>query len=150
MMNKKIVKLSILVLLLTHATYATNENKNPTEVNEKPVDEALEHKPKKDTIKGSDKLTDKYHEAEISLSSIKGNYKIERNDLNFPPYKCFIYHPNTKITEIGTSNASKINFKIKKSLLKIGDIIVVTNSLNVIHKDNPFGKFVIEAIQVVK
>jgi len=149
-MNKKIVKLSILVLLLTHVSYATNENKNPTEVNEKPVDEALEHKPKEDSIKGGDKLKDKYHEAEISLSTIEDSYKLERSDLNFPPYKCFIYHPNTKITEIGTSNSSKIDFEIKKSLLKDRDIIVVTNSLNVIHKDNPFGKFVIEAIQVVK
>ena len=148
MMKKKIIL--GMMLLFVNGAYATNENKKPVEIHEKPVDEALEHKPKEDSIKGGDKLKDKYHEAEISLSTIQDSYKLERSDLNFPPYKCFIYHPNKKITEIGTSNVSKINFKIKKSLLKIGDIIVVTNSLNVIHKDNPFGKFVIEAIQVVK
>lgn len=148
MMNKKIIL--GMMLLFVNGAYATNENKKPVEIHEKPVDEALENKPKEDSIKGGDKLKDKYHDEKISLSSIKDNYKIERNDLNFPPYKCFIYHPNTKTTEIGTSDASKIDFKIKKSLLKIGDIILVTNSLNVTNPNNPFGKFIVEEIEVVK
>lgn len=150
-MKKKIVKLSTigLILLFTHGTYAT-EKTNMDEKEKKPVDEALEHKPKEDTIKGGGKLKDKYHNTTVSLSSIENSYQIKRSDLHFPPYKCYIYHSNTQTTKIGISKESEIKFEIDKSLLNIGDIIVVTNSLNVNNKNNPFGKFIVEEIEIVE
>ena len=144
-MKKQILKLSMLglMLLFLNTAYGIDENK-------KPVDEALEYTPKEDTIKGGDKLTDSYNDEKISLSNIDKNYIIERKDLNFPPYKCFIYHLDGTETEIGTINDSKINFKIKKSLLSVGDIILVTNLLDVTDKKNPFKKFIIEEVEIVE
>jgi len=147
-MKRNIVKLNLLGLmfLLIGNVYASNE-KN-IEVKDRPVDDAIKTIVKEDTIKGGDKLQDSYHEEKISLSTIDKIYQIKRDNLYFPPYRCFIYHKNEKITEIGIINDSKIDFQIKKSLLSEGDYILVTSNLKV--KGNPFGKFVVEEIEVLK
>lgn len=146
-MKKNIVKLSLLslMLLFVGSVYASDEKKDIGEVKDRPVDDAIKTVVKEDTIKGGDKIIDSYHSEKISLSTIDKVYQIKRNNLNFPPYRCFIYHTNKKITEIGITNGSKIDFKIKKSLLSEGDIIIVTNKLVV--KSNPFGKFILEEIE---
>lgn len=149
-MKKNIVKLTLvsLILLFMGSVYASDEKKNIGEVESIPVDDAIKTVVKEDTIKGGDKLKDSYHDEKISLLTIDKVYRIERDNLYFPPYRCFIYHTNEKTTEIGTINDSKIAFEIKKSLLSVEDIIVVTNKLVV--KGNPFGKFIVEEIEVLK
>ena len=149
-MKKNIVKLSLLslMLLFVGSAYAS-EKKDIGEVKDRPVDDAVKTVVKEDTIKGGGKLEDTYHDdKKILLSTVNKVYHVKRNNLHFPPYKCYIYHTNKKITEIGTINDFKIDFKIKKSLLSVGDIIVVTNKLVV--RGNPFGKLVIEEIKVLK
>jgi len=90
---KRNIKLSLLGLmfLVVGSVYASNE-KNIEEVKDRPVDDAVKTVVKEDTIKGGDKLQDSYHEAKISLSTIDKVYQIKRDNLYFPPYKCFIYH----------------------------------------------------------
>jgi hypothetical protein len=149
-MKKNIVKLSFLslIFLFTESIYASDEIKDIGEVKDRPVDDAIKIVVKEDTIKGGDKLKDSYHDEKVSLSTIDKVYQIERDNLYFPPYRCLIYHSNEKITEIGIMNDSKINFKIPKSLLSVGDIIVVTNKLVV--RGNPFGQFLVEEIEILK
>ena len=144
-MNKMIVKLSLLSFML----FVTN-NALASEGDKKPVDEAMSIKVPKDTIKGGDKLEDDYKGTKVSLSSLEKVHEIKRENLHFPPYRCFVYHSKDKQTEIGKMNDSTIEFKINKSLLSVGDIILVLNSQNVKSKTNPFGKFIVEEILVVE
>ena len=144
MKTTTILKLTTLSLMLLF----TNNSWAKEITNGKPIiDDAYGKKPKTDTIKGGDGLKDEYKEKNISLSTLKSSYHIQRKDLLFPPYQCFIYHTDGKQTEIGTSNSTTIDFTIDKSLLTVGDTIVVTNRLNAI---NPLGKFVIEEIAIKK
>jgi len=157
-MKETILKLTLVgFMLLSINTFAdTDKTKEIIDIDKKikggtsPVDEALEKKPIDDTIKGGGKSKDKVHDINISLSNIKDSYLISRKNLNFPPYRCFIYHDDGNETEIGTSNESFINFKIKKSLLKVGDTIVVTNKLDYIDDDYPIKKEIVEQIEIVK
>ena len=161
-MKKQVIKLSVvgLILLLSANIYASNE-KEILEIKDRPVDDAVKtvvkedtiqykYKLKEDTIKGGDKLKDHYYDIKISLKSIKGSYKINRKDLLFPPYRCFIYHNGGKETEIGIIDKSSIYFEIKKSLLNVGDIILVTNKLDINSKNNPIKKMIIEEIEIKK
>jgi len=150
-MNRQMVKLSIvgLIILLSSNIYASSE-KEMLEVKDRPVDDAKEMLVKADTIKGGGKLKDHYHDIKISLKSIKESYQISRKDLLFPPYRCFIYHDGGKETEIGTSNTSVINFKINKSLLSVGDTILLTNNQNSENENNPIKKIVVEEILILK
>lgn len=144
-MKNKIFKLSLVFLFIGNI-YASNETKNTEEVKNRPVDDAIKTVVKEDSIKGGDKLKDSYHYEKVSLLSLDKVYQIKRDNLNFPPYKCFIYDSKENQIEIGTVNDSKIDFKIQKSLLSVGDTIIVTNKLEV--KSNPFGKFIIEEIEI--
>lgn len=150
-MKKQVIKLSVvgLILLLSANIYASNE-KEILEIKDRPVDDAVKTVVKEDTIKGGDKLEDHYYDIKISLKSIKGSYKISRKDLLFPPYRCFIYHNGGKETEIGIIDKSSIYFEIKKSLLNVGDIILVTNKLDIDSKNNPIKKMIIEEIEIKK
>ena len=150
-MKKQVIKLSVvgLILLLSANIYASNE-KEILEIKDRPVDDAVKTVVKEDTIKGGDKLEDHYYDIKISLKSIKGSYKINRKDLLFPPYRCFIYHNGGKETEIGIIDKSSIYFEIKKSLLNVGDIILVTNKLDINSKNNPIKKMIIEEIEIKK
>jgi len=150
-MKKQVIKLSVvgLILLLSANIYASNE-KEILEIKDRPVDDAVKTVVKEDTIKGGDKLEDHYYDIKISLKSIKGSYKISRKDLLFPPYRCFIYHNGGKETEIGIIDKSSIYFEIKKSLLNVGDIILVTNKLDINSKNNPIKKMIIEEIEIKK
>jgi len=150
-MKKQAIKLSVvgLILLLSANIYASNE-KEILEIKDRPVDDAVKTVVKEDTIKGGDKLEDHYYDIKISLKSIKGSYKINRKDLLFPPYRCFIYHNGGKETEIGIIDKSSIYFEIKKSLLNVGDIILVTNKLDINSKNNPIKKMIIEEIEIKK
>lgn len=150
-MKKQVIKLSVvgLILLLSANIYASNE-KEILEIKDRPVDDAVKTVVKEDTIKGGDKLEDHYYDIKISLKSIKGSYKISRKDLLFPPYRCFIYHNGGKETEIGIIDKSSIYFEIKKSLLNVGDIILVTNKLDINSKNNPIKKMIIEEIEITK
>ena len=87
---------------------------------------------------------------QVPLASIKESYQISRKNLNFPPYRCFIYHDDGNETEIGTNNESFIDFKINKSLLKVGDTIVVTNKLDFIDDNHPIKKEIVEQIEILK
>ena len=154
-MNKRLATLALttLVLLFASNLSANDEKKKEItklEIPKKPVDEAQEDKPTKDTVKGGDKTKDKSSKPKkISLSTLKESYNIKRSNLHFPPYRCFIYHENGTETEIGTSSDLSIDFNIKKSLLNIGDTIVVTNALDV-HIKHPIKKVIIEQIEIVK
>ena len=148
------LKLS-LIFLFVGSIYASDEKKdipiddaNKIVVKAIPVDDAVKTVVKEDSIKGGDKLEDSYNDEKILLSTIDKVYQLKRDNLYFPPYRCFIYHTNEKITKIGTINNSKIDFKIQKSLLSVGDIIVVTNNLVV--KGNPFGQVVVEEIEILE
>ena len=150
-MTPSLIKLSTLsiIILLTNNIFANEETKkNPIIIKSstKPVDEADKLKPKKDKIKGGEKLKDKAVKHLIKLSDIKEHYQIKRSGLHFPPYRCFIYS-NGKEIEIGVINKKTIDFKIKQSLLKIGDIILVTNKLDIQSK-SPIKKVIIEEIEV--
>jgi len=157
-MEKTILKLSLVgFMLLSINTFAvTDKSKEITEVNKKitggsgTVDEAFEKKPIEDSTKGGGKSKDKVHDINISLASIKESYQISRKDLSFPPYRCFIYHDEGNETEIGTSNESFIDFKIKKSLLQVDDTIVVTNNIDFNDDNYPIKKEIVEQIEIVK
>jgi hypothetical protein len=157
-MKKTILKLSLVSFMLfgTNTFADTDKTKEMTEVDKKikggttTVDEALETKPINDGIKGGGKSKDKIHDINVSLASIKESYQISRKNLNFPPYRCFIYHDDGNETEIGTSNEFFIDFKINKSLLKVGDTIVVTNKLDFIDENHPIKKEIVEQIEILK
>jgi hypothetical protein len=157
-MKKTILKLSLVSFMLfgTNTFADTDKTKKMTEVDKKikggttTVDEALETKPINDGIKGGGKSKDKIHDINVSLASIKESYQISRKNLNFPPYRCFIYHDDGNETEIGTSNEFFIDFKINKSLLKVGDTIVVTNKLDFIDENHPIKKEIVEQIEILK
>ena len=157
-MEKTVLKLSLVGFMLIGVnTFAdTDKTKEMTEIKKKikggttTIDEANENKPKENTIKGGGKSEDKLHDINISLASIKESYTISSEDLKLPPYRCFIYHDDGSETEIGTSNKSSIDFKIKKSLLKVGDTIVVTNNININDDDFPIKKEIVEQIEIVK
>jgi len=157
-MKKTILKSSLVgfMLLGTNIFANTDKTKELTEIEKKikggttTVDEAFEKKPIEDSTKGGGKSKDKVHDINISLASIKECYQISRKDLSFPPYRCFIYHDDGNETEIGTSNESFIDFKIKKSLLQVGDTIVVTNNLDFNDDNHPIKKEIVEQIEIVK
>ena len=154
-MMKKIrhnLTLLSLILLFSSNTFANNDkSKEIVETSEKVkpkiIDEAEKDTPKKDSIKGGGKLQDIIRDINVSLSNIKEFYKVNRKDLHYPPYKCFIHHINDINTEIGISNNSTMSFKIKKSSLKVGDVIVVTNNIK---NNSPFKQVIIEWIEIIK
>ena len=153
-MKSKIAIVLSLMALLTIDSFADEsktkkENLKIVEVKEKPVDEALENSPKEDTIKGGGKVEDTYHYKEIFLSKIDKNYRIIRENLHFPPYRCFIYHSNNGSQEdiIKDINSSKIDITIPKDKLKVGDRIFIINNLEA---NNIFKKFVVEEIEIIK
>ena len=82
----------------------------------------------------------------IKLSSIKSHYTIQRSGLHYPPYRFFIYR-NKKETEIGTSQETSFTFKVDKSLLKVGDEILITNRLD---STDPLTKAIIHDVAIVK
>jgi len=141
-----------LILLLSNNTFANNDkSKEIVETSEKVkpkiIDEAEKDTPKKDSIKGGGKLQDVIRDINVSLSNIKEFYKVNRKDLYYPPYKCIVHHKNNTNTKIGTSNNSTIKFKIKKSSLKVGDVIVVTNNIK---NNSPFKQVIIEWVEVIE
>jgi len=156
-MKKMILKLSLvsfLLLLGTDVSANNDKTKEITEIDKKIkggtiVDEAFETKPIIDTIKGGGKPKDIANDTNISLASIKENYQISRKDLNYPPYRCYIYHANKSSSEIGVSHDSNISFTIEKSQLIEGDTIVVTNNQTVKGNKN-FPMFIIEWIEIKK
>ena len=146
MKTTTILKLTTLSLMLLF----TNNSWAKEITNGKPIiDDAHGKKDKEDTPKGGDGLKDEYRDKNISLSTLKSSYHIQRKDLLFPPYRCFIYHADDKQTEISTSNSTTIDFTINKSLLTVGDIILVTNSIDV-ESINSVKKLVIEEISIRK
>jgi len=154
-MNKTLLKLSFIsVILLLFTSYSFADDKNKKEVTKteksdggRPVDDAGEKKPKEDYPKGGDKIKDKEENATIKLSNIKNQFIIKRSELHYPPYRCFIYHPSGKETDIGTSNKVSFTFKINKSLLSIGDEILITNRLD---STGPLTKEIIHDIEIIK
>lgn len=155
-MKKTILKLSLVGFIFIGINTFADKTKEMTEITKKitggttTVDDALEAKPIYDGTKGGGKSEDKVHDINISLASINESYQISRKDLHFPPYRCFIYHDDGNETEIGTSNESFIDFKIKKSLLKIDDTIVVTNKLDFNDDNHPIKKEIVEQIEILK
>ena len=136
-MNKTLLKLSsvtLILLLLGTNSFAEDEKKKDITIIKKlddgrTVDDAVAQTKEEDTIKGGDKLKDEEVNATIKLSSIKNNVSIERSGLNYPPYRCFIYR-NGKEIDIGTTQETSFTFTIDKSLLKVGDEILITNRLD--------------------
>lgn len=153
-MNKTLLKLSsvsLILLLLSTNSFAEDEKKKDIAKTEKsdgkrPVDDADKKKPKEDNIKGGDKVKDKEVNATIKLSSIKNHYTIKRSGLHYPPYRCFIYR-NGKETDIGTSQETSFTFKVDKSLLNVGDEILITNRLDSVR---PLPKEIIHDVEIVK
>jgi len=154
-MNKILLKLSfisVILLLLTIYSFADDKKKEVTKTEKsdekRPVDDAGENKPKEDYPKGGDKIKDKEVNTTIKLSSIKKQFTIKRSGLHYPPYKCFIYHHSSgKETDIGTSNKVSFTFKINKSLLSIGDEILITNRLD---STGPLTKEIIHDVEIIK
>jgi hypothetical protein len=146
-MNKMLLNLTLTSFMLLSTTlYADNKNTKAIDTKEKPVDEALEHKPKEDSVKGGEKKRDKQHEDEISLKDLGKTYQINRKGLNYPPYRCYIYHADKSRSQIGIINSRTISFTINKSQLKVGDTIVVANNQDTGDKNHP--KNPIEWIEV--
>jgi len=146
-MIKNILKLSTAILMLL---FVSNSYVSATANDGKiTVDEAQSQIPNPDTIKGGDDIKDKYIDRNVSLSSIEKFYVIERENLLFPPYRCFIYHPKGNETDIGIIDNVTINFSIDKSRLNIGDIILVTNEQEV-KSNNPIKQFIIEEVTIIK
>jgi len=141
-MKNAILKLTLFLgfILIASGLIASDTKKPPV------IDEAQQNKPKEDTIKGGDKIKDISNDKNISLANIKSVYTIKRKGLNFPPYKCYVYHADKSSTQIGTIDKSVISFTIKKSQLAVGDTIIVENSEDT--GDNKFPKFIIEWVEV--
>ena len=147
-MNKMLLNLTITSFMLLSTTlYADNKNTKAIDTKEKPVDEALENKPKEDSVKGGEKKKDEPSPDKIIvLKDLEKNYNVSKKGLNLPPYRCFIYHADKNSSEIGISNALAFSFTINKSQLVVGDTIVVTNNQDTDNKDIP--KFIIEWVEV--
>ena len=149
-MKKMILKLSLIsFMLLGNNLLASDDKIKEIVVTGKKItlagDEANNDKPKIARIKGGEK--DTIRDLNVSLTSIKDSYHVSRKDLNSPPYRCFIYNVNKTEDEVGISNESAIDFKIEKSSLNVGDTIVITNSIK---NDSPFGKVIIEWVEILK
>jgi len=147
-MNRKIIQLSVvsLMLLFVGDIYANDEKKTTLEVKDRPVDDAVKTVVKEDSIKGGEKKKDKQHQDNILLKELGKTYQINRKGLNYPPYRCYIYHADKSSSEIGIIDGSTISFTINKSQLVIGDTIVVTNNQDTGDKNYP--KMPIEWIEI--
>jgi len=147
-MKRKIIQLSVvsLMLLFVGNIYANDDKKATLEVKDRPVDDAVKTVVKEDSIKGGEKKKDKQHQDNILLKELGKTYQINRKGLNYPPYRCYIYHADKSSSEIGIIDGSSISFTINKSQLAEGDTIIVTNNQDTGDKNYP--KMIIEWIEV--
>ena len=156
-MNKTLLKLSsvsLILFLLTGNIFANDEKKKEPTKTEKaneprPVDDATKQKPKEDYPKGGDKVEDEEdNNVTVKLSTINKYYIIKRSGLHYPPYRCLVYHKDGTQITIGTSKQKSFTFTIKKSLLKIGDEIIITSHLDTQGKS--IKKKIIHDVEIIE
>jgi len=124
------------------------------EEGKKPVDEGQKSNPKEDKIKGSEKKDNKYQFKKVSLSKIiKDIYIVKREYLSHSPFTCLHYNGKTKkLTTLAkeSNTAHSFYFKVKKSILKVGDEIIIVNDVDAKKKNMPLGKKIIIEIEIIK
>jgi hypothetical protein len=132
------MKIYIIGLLLSISVLygaTTQEQTNGREkLGEKPpVDEGFEHKPKEDKVKGVTFATDtKAVTFKIYLSKEKDIISIKFKKVTRVPLTCKIMRQNKEIFSKSKKpknprESRSLEFKIEKSILKVGDSIEIIN-----------------------
>ena len=119
----------------------------------KPVDEGQKLVHQEDTIKGSEDINNSYEYHEKSFKTMKSTFTIRRKDISHAPFTLLHYDGkdgNITTLKIEKSNVNSVNFNIKKSILKVGDRVLVINNKKSDNEDAPKGKEVIIEIEIIK
>jgi len=119
----------------------------------KPVDEGQKLVHQEDTIKGSEDINNSYEYHEKSFKTMKSTFTIRRKDISHAPFTLLHYDGkdgNITTLKIEKSNVNSVNFNIKKSILKVGDRVLVINNKKSDNEDAPNGKEVIIEIEIIK
>ncbi len=150
MKNISIILIGLMLFISPHLFSQENVKTTGT----KPVDEGQKNTPIEDKIKGSRKVNNKYQFKKVSLSKItKDNYIIKREHLSHSPFTCLHYNGKTKKLTIlakESNRAHSIHFKVKKSILNVGDEIIVVNDVDAKKKNMPLGKKIIIEIEIIE
>ena len=119
----------------------------------KPVDEGQKNTPVKDTIKGAKDINNSYEYQAKSLEKMKSIYTIKRKDITYAPFTLLHYNGkdgNITTLKVEKSSVNSINFNVEKSILEVGDRILVINNKNSSNKYAPKGKEVIVEVEITK
>ena len=118
----------------------------------KPVDEGQKLVHQEDTTKGAEDVNNSYEYQEKSLDKMKNHFTIRRKDINHAPFTLLHYNKDGNITtlKVEKKNRNSVNFNVKKSILKVGDRVLVINNKNSKNKHAPKGKEVIIEIEISK
>ena len=119
----------------------------------KPVDEGHKLVHQEDTTKGAKDINNSYQYQEKSLEKIKNTLTIRRKDITHAPFTLLYYNGkngNIKTLKVEKKSINSINFTVKKSILKVGDRILVINNKKSDNKQAPKGKEVIIEVEIVK
>ena len=119
----------------------------------KPVDEGQKLVHQEDTIKGSEDINNSYEYHEKSLEKMKNTFTVRRKNISHPPFTLLKENgTDGKITtlKIEKSSLNSVNFSVKKSLLNVGDRVLVINNKKSDNEDAPNGKEVIIEIEIIK
>jgi len=142
---------NILLAITILSVYLSSETIKITGT--KPVDEGQKLIHQEDTIKGAKDINNSYQYQEKSLEKIKNTLIIRRKDITHAPFTLLYYNgkdKSIKTLKIEKSNLNSVNFTVKKSILKVGDRVLVINNKKSDNKQAPKGKEVIIEVEIIK
>jgi len=133
---KKYIGIMILAIGLVYGSTANKNSSINTKkiIEDKPVDEGFENRPKEDRIKGITFVTNnKVVNLKIHLSKAEDTISIKFEDVKHVPFICKILRQGKVVWSSepkkpkNPKESRDLEFKIDKSKLKVGDKIEITN-----------------------
>ena len=119
----------------------------------RPVDEGHKLVHHEDKTKGAEDVNNSHEYQGKSLKEMKSTFTIRRKDISHAPFTLLHYNAkegNITTLKVEEMSINSVNFSVKKSMLEVGDRVLVINNRKSKNEHAPKGKEVIIEIEILK